>query len=453
MSPINFSTLPDITDKLSPTEISDMNTLFMDPYIQAHLEQIEVSRKTRAKWKWGIYGLTTLVAFGFSWFLGQGDLVRGFLYTIGSWDHSYPITILVTMGTYGLCMSVLYAIFSSQIEIPLKSEVLARLCPLIYSKLEYSYDAKYSFDDLSFLTTKGFINSYDQIDRAEDSVYFSVERDNKIFVLNGYEFETSEIRWSGKSRKRITTNHDYLMKVQFPHARIPLQSDLYITKDYGDIDLWGTFTVFSIGGFVISLFFSWIFIVMFGFNSDPFNIIPIVGSLLIATWVCWLIHHFLDDPYPHKNEVKLENIEFEKLFDVECEDQITSRMILTPAFMDRLVSFVQKTGNQYQFLFQQNVMYVKRTINQNYLEAGTERDITKNLKGFVQFYIDMREICLFANDMNLLYLSKTDTQVSIDPVDTSVTPIPSITNRSQQDWLAEMITTRLMPAIDKNPLV
>jgi hypothetical protein len=81
---IDFSTLPDITDKLSPTEISDMNTLFGDPQIQTRLEQIEVSRKTRAKWKWGIYGLTALVGFGLSWFLGQGDLIRGFLYTIGS---------------------------------------------------------------------------------------------------------------------------------------------------------------------------------------------------------------------------------------------------------------------------------------------------------------------------------------------------------------------------------
>ena len=72
------------------------------------------------------------------------------------------------------------------------------------------------------------------------------------------------------------------------------------------------------------------------------------------------------------HRVELENIEFEKLFDVKCEDQVTSRMILTPAFMDRIVSFVHKTGNQYEFLFQGNTMYIKRKILGKYLEVGTE---------------------------------------------------------------------------------
>lgn len=106
--------------------------------------------------------------------------------------------------------------------------------------------------------------------------------------------------------------------------------------------------------------------------------------------------------------VKLENIEFEKFFDVYCEDQVTSRMIITPAFMDRLVQFVQKTGNQYEFLFRSNIMYVKRKISGTYLEAGTNTDMTKNLDGYARFYTDMREIMQFVYDMNLMYLSKTD---------------------------------------------
>ncbi|NCO31474.1 DUF3137 domain-containing protein [bacterium] len=53
----------------------------------------------------------------------------------------------------------------------------------------------------------------------------------------------------------------------------------------------------------------------------------------------------------NKNRVKLESIEFEKLYDVQCLDQVTSRMIITPAFMDRLVQLSQKTKNKYEFLF------------------------------------------------------------------------------------------------------
>ena len=79
------------------------------------------------------------------------------------------------------------------------------------------------------------------------------------------------------------------------------------------------------------------------------------------------------------HRVELENIEFEKLFDVKCQDQVKSRMILTPAFMDRIVSFVHKTGNQYEFLFQGNTMYIKRKILGKYLEVGTEKNILTNL--------------------------------------------------------------------------
>jgi len=105
--------------------------------------------------------------------------------------------------------------------------------------------------------------------------------------------------------------------------------------------------------------------------------------------------------------VQLENIEFEKLFDVYCDDPIASRMIVTPAFMDRIVQLVQKTNNQYEFLFRSNILYIKRKIQGPYLEVGTEKDMTKNMDGYLQFYLNMREIIQFTHDMNLMYLSKT----------------------------------------------
>jgi hypothetical protein len=89
---------------------------------------------------------------------------------------------------------MLYKKFASKIEIPLKQEVLAKMCPLLYSKLEYSYDARYSFDELEALNMQGFLASYDTIDKAEDSTHFDVEKDGKIFTMNGFELETSEMR-------------------------------------------------------------------------------------------------------------------------------------------------------------------------------------------------------------------------------------------------------------------
>jgi len=57
--------------------------------------------------------------------------------------------------------------------------VLAKLCPILYSKLEYSYDGKYSFNELDKLQEKEFLQSYDSIDLVEDSTTFTMEKDGK----------------------------------------------------------------------------------------------------------------------------------------------------------------------------------------------------------------------------------------------------------------------------------
>jgi len=67
------------------------------------------------------------------------------------------------------------------------------------------------------------------------------------------------------------------------------------------------------------------------------------------------------------------------MFDVKCQDAVSSRMIITPAFMDRVVQLTKKTGNKYEFLIQDNLMYIKRIINDKYLDINTNSDITKNL--------------------------------------------------------------------------
>lgn len=121
-------------------------------------------------------------------------LLDGFFFTIGSGDDSFSPVIWSTFISYGIGIGTLYRKFASKIEIPLKSEVLQKMCPLLYSKLEYSYDEKYSFDELELLRSKNFISSYDSLDRVEDSVHFDVEKEGKVFSVNGFELETSEIR-------------------------------------------------------------------------------------------------------------------------------------------------------------------------------------------------------------------------------------------------------------------
>lgn len=422
---IDFGTLPEKSKKnLTPEEILSLNGLFQDPIIQKQLEDIEEQRKIRQKWKYAIYGWCTLLTLFLSYIFGTGTnipmrLIEWFFYSIGTGDNSFSPVIWTAIISYSVWISLLYKKFASKIEIPLKSEVLQKMCPLLYSKLEYSYDEKYSFDELEILRAKNFISSYDSLDKVEDSARYGVENDGKKFSVNGFELETSEMRWSGKNRRRVTTNHCYLMKAVFPNARIPLTNNLLIVHD--EADGWsGSNYIWPILGAIFGTLFGFV-IILWITNSLSGSFFM---STLLGGCIWYGIHHFRKNSQ-NKNRVQLENIEFEKLFDVKCEDQVTSRMIITPAFMDRIVSFVNKTGNQYEFLMQGNTMYIKRQISGSYLEAGTEKNMLTNLAWFTQFYTDMREIIQFTYDMNLMYLSKTDTSKlwEIETNSTSTTPI------------------------------
>jgi len=54
-------------------------------------------------------------------------------------------------------------------------------------------------------------------------------------------------------------------------------------------------------------------------------------------------------------------------------------MIITPAFMDRLVTFAKKSKYQYEFLFTPECFYIKWNVSSNYLEVNTWKKITENM--------------------------------------------------------------------------
>gem|GEM_PF-5124464 len=55
-------------------------------------------------------------------------------------------------------------------------------------------------------------------------------------------------------------------------------------------------------------------------------------------------------------------------------------MIITPAFMDRLVNLSKKTKRKYEFILQNNTIYIKWKLESSYLEINTWKKITTNIK-------------------------------------------------------------------------
>ena len=177
--------------------------------------------------------------------------------------------------------------------------------------------------------------------------------------------------------------------------RIPLTNDLFIRTDEAD-SVTGSLGYALIGGFIggfIGIFLS-------EFSGMLAICITLIGAA---------IGYFWRRSYIDTHRVKLENLEFEKLFDVQCEDQVTSRMIVTPAFMDRLVTLAKQSNYRYELLYRADCFYIKWNIRASYLEVNTWKNMTTNVTTFLDWYLQMREILSFIFDMRMMYFSKTDT--------------------------------------------
>ncbi len=92
----------------------------------------------------------------------------------------------------------------------------------------------------------------------------------------------------------------------------------------------------------------------------------------------------------HGDLVKLENQEFEKHFAVYSDDQVEARYILSPALMERILTFKKETKKDIQLSFVENSMYVTIPFKEKLFEPKIWRTI-----------ISFNDIETFYNHINL----------------------------------------------------
>lgn len=115
----------------------------------------------------------------------------------------------------------------------------------------------------------------------------------------------------------------------------------------------------------------------------------------------------------------MENIDFEKRFDVFCEDPEQTRQLLTPSFMYRILDYIDKIDPKrvYTFYFDQDHFFVKYDIlasrKGNYMEISTMRKIADSLDDFVTFYLEVQGIKSLIADLKLLYLDEKSISTKI----------------------------------------
>lgn len=374
------------------SEIAKLESFFDDFEIKSILEQVDKNRIKRYIWLfWWIISLYFLFWSLFFW-----EVVTINWVTREANFFDTVMTSSVFLIPIGLIYSaIVFFKFRKKIEWTIKEKILTKLSKKVYDNLQYDSWRKYAFWEIRELRSSNFLNWYERIDKIEDSIAFTLNKDWKYASVQWYEIQTSKVRWSWKNRRRVVTNHCYLLKTRLPSARINIKNDIFIKDDRSD-NVWNK----MITPIIVS-----IFIAMISWTITKIFAIAVV-SFILGFVIVYILYH----KFNWRNRIILENLEFEKLFDVHSNDQVESRMIITTAFMDRLVKLANKTKRKYNFLFRDNVFYVKWNISSWYLEVNTWKKTSSNIETFVNWYIEMKEIISFLQDMQILYLSKTDSK-------------------------------------------
>ncbi|MCS7163438.1 MAG: DUF3137 domain-containing protein [Thermodesulfovibrio sp.] len=108
---------------------------------------------------------------------------------------------------------------------------------------------------------------------------------------------------------------------------------------------------------------------------------------------------------PRKLErVKLEDPLFESIFDVYGDNQIESRYILTPNFMERIIKFRQNKGEKIRLSFINSSIYIAIPTNRKFFKASSFFTSLKDIgeRNIVSQYIeDLKFMTSFIEELDL----------------------------------------------------
>ena len=90
------------------------------------------------------------------------------------------------------------------------------------------------------------------------------------------------------------------------------------------------------------------------------------------------------------DKVRLEDPDFDKLFNVYGEDQIEARYILTPSMMERLKSLRQRLGSNVYIVFSNNSIYIANNNGKDRFEIGMLTSVSKR-ENVIGYYNDLAE--------------------------------------------------------------
>ena len=133
----------------------------------------------------------------------------------------------------------------------------------------------------------------------------------------------------------------------------------------------------------------------------PFIINAIVVSIIILLILILIIIFFRNQKL---KKVSLEDVDFSKKYDIEAEDQIEARCILTPAFMNRLNNLKTIFGSKKIWCYFDNneVTFAIKT-SKDLFEIGDIHTPVTNIKQAAQF---LNEVAIITEIIDHLKLNE-----------------------------------------------
>ena len=125
------------------------------------------------------------------------------------------------------------------------------------------------------------------------------------------------------------------------------------------------------------IFSDWYLFVLLGFFTFFISLFLIVPAY----------QKYKKRPQININKINLEDVKFDKKYDVFCDDEIESRYLLTPAFMEKLFNLKMAYGaKNIKLYFHLNSVIVALETNKNLFEVASLYKSFKKSNAFVKFY-------------------------------------------------------------------
>ena len=287
----------------------------------------------------------------FTFYVSGAAIILILQYVFGT-PQLWELNLRILM--FGLFGAVFYFIGSIK-KIDPRNTVIPLLAKKIDPNLTYSFTLGDDFMPV-WINDPKLVAPHGSIDGIGDHITYTFQEGagGKVF-LDAYEITASI--GSGKSRQVVT--QAFITEITFTSPRLSVTPDVFLKEEHS-------------------------------------------GDILEKS-----ISDIFGAP---KDKIVLESNEFNRQFNVFCDDQIVARQVLTPNMMATLEKFCNSFSGKrtYNFLFRENKLYVIYNMlassdASTFMAMNSLSNYTKNTQQFENFYREFLGFKKLIQDLNLTY--------------------------------------------------